>query len=313
MDQIINNPGLQHIIEIIFFNLDFEDLMACQLVNKSIKNILKNQMFWLKKWRFNKGLSKTNQNNWIKALKMTKNTNLEKNVALYIKKIIKIGHFVDVPCYIDNDAMIKATEISFEEALEQGNAGVLQILAPKTKNFNAPKPTDFYKTPVFIAANYETPVFQAARLGNIDVVKALAPLIENPNYPPTIKHGYTPIQSAAYCNKLDIVRFLAALTDNPNEPDRYGNTPIHYAAVEGHLEVVRYLATLTDNPNVPDNYGNTPIQVAALNGHLEVVRFLAPLTENPNAPDEDDNTAIDDAEKNGHYEIVRFLQSYNKN
>ena len=116
MDQIINNPGLQHIIEIIFFNLDFEDLMACQLVNKSIKNILKNQMFWLKKWRFNKGLSKTNQNNWIKALKMTKNTNLEKNVALYIKKVIKIGHVVDVPCYIDNDTVINANRISFEEA-----------------------------------------------------------------------------------------------------------------------------------------------------------------------------------------------------
>ena len=312
MDQIINNPGLQHIIEIIFFNLDFEDLMACQLVNKSIKNILKNQMFWLKKWRFNKGLSKTNQNNWIKALKMTKNTNLEKNVALYIKKIIKIGHFVDVPCYIDNDAMIKATEISFEEALKQKNAGVLQILAPITKNFNAPKPTDMYETPVFQAALYETPVFQAAKLGNIDVVKALAPLIENPNYPPTIKHGYTPIQSAAYCNKLDIVRFLAALTDNPNEPDRYGNTPIHYAACGGHLEVVRYLATLTDNPNVPDNYGNTAIQVAALNGHLEVVRFLAPLTENPNAPANNGKTAIDYAENNGHNEIVQFLQSYNK-
>ena len=137
MVQIINAPGLQHIIEIIFFNLDFKDLMNCQLLNKSVKIILENSMFWLKKWRFNKGLSKTNQNNWIKALKMTKNTNLEKNVALYIKKIIKIGHYVDIRCHIDNDAMVKATQISFEEALEQKNAGVLQILAPITKNVNA--------------------------------------------------------------------------------------------------------------------------------------------------------------------------------
>ena len=78
MNQIINVPGLQHIIEIIFFNLDFKDLMNCQLVNKSVKIILENSMFWLKKWRFNRGLSKINQNNWIKALQMTENTNLEK-------------------------------------------------------------------------------------------------------------------------------------------------------------------------------------------------------------------------------------------
>ena len=108
--------------------------MASQLVSKSSKTILKNPMFWIKKWRFNRGLSKTNQNNWIKALEMTENTNLEKNVALYIKKIIKIGHYVDIRCHIDNDAMVKATQISFEEALEQKNAGVLQILAFSTEN-----------------------------------------------------------------------------------------------------------------------------------------------------------------------------------
>ena len=154
MDQIINNPGLQHIIEIIFFNLDFEDLMACQLVNKSLKQILENPMFYLKKWRFNRGLSKKNQNNWIKALQMTKNTNLENNVALYIKKVIKIGHFVDVPCFIDNDVMTKATQISFEEALKQKNAGVLQILAPLTRNFNAPKATRLQETPILLASEH---------------------------------------------------------------------------------------------------------------------------------------------------------------
>ena len=38
MDQnkIINTPGLQHIIEVIFFNLDFVDFMNCQPINKAI-------------------------------------------------------------------------------------------------------------------------------------------------------------------------------------------------------------------------------------------------------------------------------------
>ena len=62
MDQIVNTPGLQHIIEMIFFNLDFEDLMNCQLVNKAVRQILDQwidvkPMSWLNKWRSNRGLS----------------------------------------------------------------------------------------------------------------------------------------------------------------------------------------------------------------------------------------------------------------
>ena len=59
MNEIINTPGLQHIIERIFFNLDFEDLMNFHLVNKALKQILDQwidvkPMTWLNKWRSNR-------------------------------------------------------------------------------------------------------------------------------------------------------------------------------------------------------------------------------------------------------------------
>ena len=122
LDQIVINPGLQHIIEMIFFNLDYKDLKNCNLVNAAINTILINPIFWLKKWSFNRGLSKKNQSEWIKALELTKNTNFERNVGLYIKKVIKIGHFVDIPCYINNDTLMKANEMSFGEALVKKDA-----------------------------------------------------------------------------------------------------------------------------------------------------------------------------------------------
>ena len=37
-NQIINTPGLQHIIEVIFFNLDFVDFMNWQQINKAIRD-----------------------------------------------------------------------------------------------------------------------------------------------------------------------------------------------------------------------------------------------------------------------------------
>ena len=95
MDEITNNPGLQHITEDILLNLDFKKLQVCQSVNKNFEEILNNPMFWLKKWRL-KGLSKENHTDWVKAIQLTRNKNLETNVLAYIKKIIEFGHFVDL-------------------------------------------------------------------------------------------------------------------------------------------------------------------------------------------------------------------------
>ena len=59
MENVIQNPGLQHITEMILMNLDFEDLQTCQLLDKScINNVLANSMFWLKKMEGTKRLIK---------------------------------------------------------------------------------------------------------------------------------------------------------------------------------------------------------------------------------------------------------------
>ena len=144
---------------------------------------------------------------------MTKDTNLGKSIVLYIKNVIKIGHFVDVPCYIDNDAMIKSTEISFEEALKQKDAGVLQILGPQAlkRNVNAPNLKLFE---VLQLSEHHPEIL------DVDVVKALAPLIENINA--SDKNGFTPIHHASAEGQIDVIKFLAPLTETPNAPDNDG-------------------------------------------------------------------------------------------
>ena len=130
LEEIINSPGLQHIAEEMFLNLDFKDIMACTQINKSCKEIVENPIFWLKKWRLQRGLSKKNHEDWIKAVQITKNTTLNKNVQAYVEKIIEIGHFVDVPCYIDSKVVSEFSNgISFDQAFKEGKAGILQLLA----------------------------------------------------------------------------------------------------------------------------------------------------------------------------------------
>ena len=64
METIVTNPGLQHLVEEIFLNLDTRYLKICVLINQFSKQTLENPLFWLKKFR---KLSKENQKDWIKV------------------------------------------------------------------------------------------------------------------------------------------------------------------------------------------------------------------------------------------------------
>ena len=92
MESIINNPGLQHLAERIFLNLDTEHLNICRLINQSCKQILENPFFWLKKF---KNLSKQNQKDWIKILKEVKNSEKIHAIISYLE-FIHILYLADV-------------------------------------------------------------------------------------------------------------------------------------------------------------------------------------------------------------------------
>ena len=80
MARLVNTPCLHQVVEIIFLNLNFKDLLAWRLVNSSCRDILDKPLFWLKKCVHN-GMSKKNHDDWYKAIKNTRNTNLEINLG----------------------------------------------------------------------------------------------------------------------------------------------------------------------------------------------------------------------------------------
>ena len=106
MENFINNPGLQHIAENVFLNLNHENLEKCRLVNESWKNILDNPMFWIKKFIRRGGLSKKNQIDWMAAIQITSNSDLEANILRYLKQISKNERVLDIPCYINKESHI---------------------------------------------------------------------------------------------------------------------------------------------------------------------------------------------------------------
>ena len=98
MEKVINNPGLQHLAENIFLNLNYADLKKCQLINQSASQILDNPIFWNKEL-IRKGLSKENQKDWIKAIQSVMNSEKKKHIAAYLKWNLKKKNLFNFPCY----------------------------------------------------------------------------------------------------------------------------------------------------------------------------------------------------------------------
>ena len=123
MENLINNPGLQHVAENIFLNLDSDNLIICQQINQDSQQILENPNFWLKKWIISGGLSQKNQITWRKAIKLARqNTKMETKIVSYMKKVQEKRGSIDIPCYINGNSIEKVEKliqkIGFEEAFQ---------------------------------------------------------------------------------------------------------------------------------------------------------------------------------------------------
>ena len=104
-ETILNNPGLQHLAENIFFNLDVEHLQICGLLNKSSKQIFEspmfqNPMFWLRKFQ---QFSIDNQNGWANGTQSLNNYKRKYAIISYLRWNLKKGDMMDLRCYDSPD------------------------------------------------------------------------------------------------------------------------------------------------------------------------------------------------------------------
>ena len=109
MESFLKNPGLQHLAEEVFLNLDSEKLEVCGLVNKSCQEILANPLFWLKKF-IRRGLSEKNQMDWTEAIRITRDTDLKAYILRYLKRCSKNEKVVDIPCFINKQTLKEYSE-----------------------------------------------------------------------------------------------------------------------------------------------------------------------------------------------------------
>ena len=99
METIISNPGLHHLAEKVFWNLDVEDLKICAQINLSCKQVLQKPIFCLRKFEH---LSKENRKDWNKVIQLAKNSDKGIAIISYLQWNLK-KEVVDLPCYTNPD------------------------------------------------------------------------------------------------------------------------------------------------------------------------------------------------------------------
>ena len=218
LEKFIYIPGLQHLAENIFLNLNYRDLKACGSVKRNFQQFLdqriENSLFWMKKF-VRGGMSKKNETNWTEMIHMTRGTKIGKHILSYFKRYFKneIQIDFDLPCYIKKENLIKLSEIIKKtEDREQSIACYYDKIVKILDHF---------------AVSSEDPDEDQCTPNHWAIENSLQTLSQFCNTPD--EFGRTPLYVAAYNGYTEVVKILALLTDNPNAPKNNGSAPINEA------------------------------------------------------------------------------------
>ena len=92
VETFINTPGLQHLAENTFLNLNYREIKACELLNGSfqlfVNQLMENPLFFLKKFVLG-GMSKKNETDWTEIIQKTRGQKVEEFVLLCLKQYFK--------------------------------------------------------------------------------------------------------------------------------------------------------------------------------------------------------------------------------
>jgi ankyrin repeat protein len=140
------------------------------------------------------------------------------------------------------------------------------------------------------AHRYDQEWFDAARVGRIDILRALY----EAHYPidSQTSAGYTAVILSAYDSRPEALDYLLRIGADPCLGDRHGNTSLMGAIYKGNLAIARRLLATRCPIDQVNNAGETALSFAALFGRVEILPELAARGADPNHVDARGNTPL---------------------
>ena len=259
------SKNVPHILEYIFFSLDYESYKQCIEVNYGWRELLTSRSYKAKAYKdFKKDVIEDHKKLRIAA----KEGNTDE-----IRRLLSCG-ITNVNCR----DICGSTPL--HESASNGHKEAAQLLIQSGADID--KCDLFGRTPLVVAENHK---------------ELLEMLIESgANMNVADECGSTLLHLAARKGQEVVVQLLIERGAELNVTNRAGLTPLHCAANNGHEEVARLLIAGGPrggaNINIATGTGRTPLHDAAMSGHKDIAQILIDHGADMHQADSNGNTPL---------------------
>ncbi len=254
----------------ILNNLEDEDLVNMCQVNKKIKFMCNDQVFWMNRVFLRFGYVGGN------ILRTNKDKYWNSWSEYYIKDLRKINN-TNAQKYLIN---------------ESGN-GRLDHVIISLKNGANIHGLDEYSLRV------------ASRCGHLDIVKYIVELKGANIY---AQDDYA-LRWASLNGYIEVVKYLMGLKPDGANIHAKDDYALRWASLNGHIEVVKYLVELKpDGANI-HALDDEALRYSSRYGYLDVVKYLVELKPDGANIHAQDDYALRWASSNGHIEVVKYIKN----
>ena len=237
--------NVPHILEMIFFSLDYESFKACMEVCKTWNSLLKSETFHTK----------------AKSLFSVEIMVDEEKLFLAASD----GNIIEarqlVCCGLVNVNNNSCLSFPLHEAASHGHVAMVQFLLDKGADPN--KATDYGGTPLY----------EATFRKHSKVVKLLLEGGADPNKGNHYETK-TPLARAVFNGQEDVVKLLLDSGADPNVADEGGTTPLHEASKNGSKDIIIILLEGGADLNKGDGYGWTPLHYSSKECNRDIIHIL---------------------------------------
>ncbi len=152
----------------------------------------------------------------------------------------------------------------------------------------------------------ETPLFDCARKGKVQIAKRLIEKFANVNV--ENRQGELPIHLASFKGDLDMIKLLIESGSFMNKQTKEDKYPVHYAIAGGRYDVIDFLIKKSNQYySMRDAHGNTLLHHAAKTSNVQMIDMLLNQNLDPNALNDHFETPIFNAVRFGTVETIRLL------
>lgn len=166
-------------------------------------------------------------------------------------------------------------------------------------------PSEMSDHPGGVAGEASTDLHEAARIGDLNGVKAL--LAAETSVDARDQFGRTPLHEAVASGDPKVVKALLDGRADVNSSAQYGLTSLHIAAQEGRPDVAQVLLQHGASVSARTAAGSTPLHYAAALVRPDCVKVLLAFRAEVNATDDSGGTPLLVAVKEGSIDVVQAL------